>query len=74
MSPRRFCRDVPTKVWFPGYGALKLSGYGGLESIPEVLKAHRLLYHSTLVLRVIKKKKSPKGLPRSAGVPHPWTG
>ena len=40
-----------------------------------VFKAHRLLYHSTIGLRVIKmKKNAPKFEPRIVRVLFPWIG
>jgi len=52
----------------------------------DVLEAHRLVYHSTLGLRVIKKKKTEdvsakpraeggvQGVPRSQGAARPYRG
>ena len=56
-------------MWFRfvkgvGYGSDRISGEqrGGL-----VLKAHRLLYHSTLGLTVINKKEKEDSQPRISG-------
>ena len=53
----------------PGSASLGLADYSLVDmlgprykSVGFVFKAHRLLYHSTLGLRVIKKKKNPSTL------------
>ena len=41
-----------------GYWAISKRISNQDDNLTSVFKAHRLLYHSTLVLRVIKKKRS----------------